>query len=215
MVHDRRIDGESHIFGNAGGLFMNAMTWYDHETDSVWSQPWGRAIRGPLRGVELFLLPSQLTTWGSWVSEHPETAAMTNGNGGGGLFGRRQKFNKDFVIGLILAEQPKAYYYRDVEAAGLVNDRIGDIPILVWAAENNFHAYVRQVGDQVLSFQIQGDEVVDQESGSTWDISRGLAVEGPLKGEGLQPVPSSSSYDWAWLDFYPESPIYEPQNTAK
>jgi hypothetical protein len=148
------------------------------------------------------------------VSEHPETAAMTTG-GGGGLFGRRQRFNPDFVIGLILAEKPKAYYYQDVEAAGLINDRIGDIPILVWAADNNFHAYIRQVGDQVLSFQIQGDEVVDRESGSTWNISRGLAVEGPLKGEGLQPVPSSSSYDWAWLDFYPESPIYEPLNEAQ
>ena len=144
MVHDRRIDGESHIFGNAGGLFMNAMTWYDHETDSIWSQPWGRAIRGPLRGVELFLLPAQLTTWGSWVAEHPDTAAMTTGFGGG-LFGRRQRFNKDFVIGLILAEQPKAYYYRDVEAAEIINDSIGDIPILVWASDNNFHAYVRQV----------------------------------------------------------------------
>ena len=193
---------------------MNAMTWYDHETDSIWSQPWGRAIRGPLRGVELFLLPSQLTTWGSWLAEHPETAAMTTGVGGG-LFDIRQRFNPDFVIGLILAEQPKAYYYRDVEAAGLVNDKIGEIPVFVWAADNNFHAYVRQAGDQVLTFELQGDRVVDSQTGSTWDISRGLAVEGPLKGEGLQPVPSSSSYDWAWLDFYPESPIYEGTGAAQ
>ena len=191
---------------------MNAMTWYDHESGSVWSQPWGRAIQGPLRGVELFLLPSQLTTWGSWVAEHPETAAMIN-DVGDGIFDRRQTINPNFVIGLILAEQPKAYYYQDVEAAGLINDSLGGI--FVWAADNNFHAYIRQVGDQLLTFQLQGDQLVDQESGSIWDISRGLAVEGPLKGEGLQPIPSSSSYDWAWLDFYPESPIYESQGVSQ
>jgi hypothetical protein len=214
MVHDRRIDGESHIFGNAGSLFMNAMTWYDHETDSVWSQPWGRAIRGSLRGVELFLLPSQITSWSSWKSEHPETLAMTNGVGRG-LFDFRQKFNPNFVIGLILAETPRAYYYQAVEQFGIVNDMLGEIPIFVWAADNNFHAYIRQVGDQVLSFTLKGGEVVDQETGSTWDIGRGLAIEGPLKGEGLQAVPSSSSYDWAWLDFYPESTFFEPLDRAQ
>ena len=108
MVHDRRIDGETFTFGNAGGLFMNAMTWYDHETDSIWSQPWGRSIRGDLRGIELFLLPSQITTWGSWKAEHPDTLAMTNGVGGG-LFNFRQKFDPDFVIGLLLANKATPY----------------------------------------------------------------------------------------------------------
>ncbi len=52
---------------------MRAMTWWDHDTNSIWSQPWGRAIRGELKGIELFLLPSELTTWGSWKAEHPDT----------------------------------------------------------------------------------------------------------------------------------------------
>ena len=59
-MHDRRVDGETLVFGNQGGLFMNAMTWWDHKMESVWSQPWGRAIAGPLKGTELELIPSQL-----------------------------------------------------------------------------------------------------------------------------------------------------------
>lgn len=208
MVHDRRIDGQTYVFGNFGGLYMNAMTWWDHKTESVWSQPWGRAIQGELKGVELFLLPSQLTTWGQWKAEHPDTLVMNTGYSRLTVF--RQTFNPDFVIGLILAEQAKAFYYRDVEAAGVVNDFVGDIPVLVWAAESNFHAYIRQMDDRVLTFRLEDGELIDEETGSTWDPARGLATSGPLTGQGLQSVPSSSAYDWAWLDFYPDSTFYSP-----
>jgi hypothetical protein len=207
-VHDRRIDDQPHIFGNAGALFMNAMTWYDHETQSIWSQPWGRAIQGELKGVELFLLSSQVTTWASWKEEHPQTLAMTNEVDR--LGPRRQGFSPDFVIGLLLAGDSKAYYFRDVAAEGLINDRIGEIPIFVWASEDNFHAYIRQVDDQVLTLRIIGEDVVDEETGSVWDVARGIAKEGLLRGSVLQPVPGSTAFDWAWLDFYPESEFYTP-----
>ena len=207
MVHDRRIDGETQVFGNAGALFMNAMTWYDHETETIWSQPWGRAIIGPRKGVELFLLPSQITTWANWKAEHPNTLAMIND---ADRFGARQRFDPNFVIGLLIADDAKAFYYRDVAQVGVVNDMLGDIPVFVWAGDNNFHAYIRRVGDRDLTFQLDGQTLVDAETGSTWDLTRGLATSGPLKGESLQPVPSSSSYDWAWLDFYPETEFFEP-----
>ena len=50
-----------------------------------------------------FLLPSQLTTWGSWKAEHPETLAMINDVGDGTRFSLgRQRSYRDFVIGLVL-----------------------------------------------------------------------------------------------------------------
>jgi hypothetical protein len=208
MVHDRRIDGQAYTFGNAGALYRNAMTWWDHTTESIWSQPWGRAIRGELKGVELFLLPSQLTTWSAWKSEHPQTLVMNSGYSRLSVF--REQFDPDFVVGLLLAGEAKAFYYGDVAAAGVVNDFVGDVPVMVWAADNNFHAYVRQVDDRLLTFRVQDGELIDEETGSTWDVTRGLATDGPLAGQGLQSVPSSSAYDWAWLDFYPDSAFYRP-----
>ena len=187
---------------------MRAMTWYDHDTRSIWSQPWGRAIIGELKGIQLFLLPSQVTTWGSWKAEHPDTLAMINDVGP--LSFGRQRFDPNFVIGLILADATKAFYFEDVEAEVVVNDRLGSIPIAVWAKEDNFHAFIRQVGEQTLTFRAEGEGLVDEETGSTWDVARGLAVDGPLRGEALQSVPSSTSFDWAWRDFYPESEFYEP-----
>ena len=207
-MHDRRIDGNTHTFGNAGGLFMSAMTWYDHETRSVWSQPLGRAIQGELKGVELFLLPFQLTTWSTWKQSHPETLVMVNDTDR--LGPRRQEFNEDFVVGLVLDQQAKAYYFTDILSAGVINDNLGNIPVMIWASGDEYHAYVRQVDGQVLTFDLDGQVLIDNETGSHWKIQRGLSVEGPLAGQALQPVPSLSSFDWAWDSFYPKSEIYQP-----
>ena len=197
-----------HTFGNAGALVMNAMTWYDHETQSVWSQPVGLAFRGPLKGTELELLPFQLITWSNWVENYPGTLVMVNDvNRLGNI---RQGFQPNFVIGLVINDQSKAYYYEDVEAAGVINDTLAGIPVLVWAENNEYTAFIRQQGDQTLTFKIENGLVVDQETGSVWDISRGLAKEGPLAGEGLQPVPNLSSFDWAFKDFYPQGDFYQP-----
>jgi len=92
----------------------------------------------------------------------------------------------------------------------VINDRVGDIPVVVWAADDNFHAYVSQIGRRTLTFRTQGEALIDEETGKTWNIRQGRAVEGPLTGQVLQPVPSSTAYDWAWRDFYPESEFYTP-----
>ena len=43
---------------------------------------------------------------------------------------------------------------------------------------------------------------------SVWDTTRGVAVDGPLKGTLLQQLPYVTSFDWAWLDFFPHTEVY-------
>ena len=57
LVHRREVNGETLVFGVQGALWMNAMTWWDHATGSIWSQPLGEAIAGPLRGETVQLVP--------------------------------------------------------------------------------------------------------------------------------------------------------------
>ncbi len=45
------VDGEEIIFGTQGALYRNAMTWWDHDTGSIWSQPLGEAIAGPHKRI--------------------------------------------------------------------------------------------------------------------------------------------------------------------
>ena len=75
MVHRRELNGTVLVLGNQGALWGNAMTWWDHNTGSIWSQPIGEAILGPLKGARLELFPSTLTTWQSWLEAHPESLA--------------------------------------------------------------------------------------------------------------------------------------------
>lgn len=187
---------------------MTAMTWYDHRTKSIWSQPWGRAIQGELKGVELFLLPSQIATWESWLEAHPETLVMVNGTET--LRFLRETFEPDFVIGLLWDGEASAYFYEDVEAAGVINDAVGAEPVLVWAQDERFHAYLRTLEGEALTFEIVSGQLIDEQSGSVWDPALGLAREGPFEGKVLRPVPSSTAFEWAWLDFFPESDFYSP-----
>ncbi len=190
---------------------MNAMTWYDHTTGSVWSQVWGQSIAGPLKGTTLDLIPASIVPWGTWQTEHPNTLAMINDKGG--FFGGRQQLARDgWVVGITLGEYSKAYHYPALAEVGVINDFIGPYPITLYTDPDsrNVHAYLRQVDDTVLTLALadNGQHLVDAETGSRWDISRGLAQEGALQGQTMLLVPYISSFDWAWLDFYPNSEFF-------
>ena len=187
---------------------MRAMTWFDHETRSVWSQPWGLAIDGPRAGTRLDLIPANIVPWQVWQSEHPETVVLKlNDHGFGPL---REAFRSGYVIGITLADEAKAYPFTNASAAGVINDRIGDFPVMVAVDGRSkaVHTYLRQVGDQVLEFRLEDGGLIDQQSDSTWDLARGIAVDGPLQGAVLQRVPYITAFDWAWEDFYPDTEFY-------
>ena len=210
MVHDRQVDGKTYVFGNQGGLFMQAMTWWDHETGSVWSQVWGQAISGPLKGTSLRLIPAAIVPWATWKAEHPDTLALVADDGS--RFFRQERPRDGWVIGVAIDEHSKAFPFTAAAQAGVINDAVGPFPVAVYAdgESRNVHVYLRQAGGQVLTLALDpsGEFLVDGETGSRWNIDRGQAVEGPLKGESLLLVPYVSAFDWAWLDFHPESAIY-------
>jgi hypothetical protein len=186
------------------------MTWWDHETESIWSQPWGMAIAGTLEGTRLKLIPAGIVPWAVWVEEHPDTLVLSSE--GYGPFGPpRTPFQPGFVIGIALGEDAKAYPFQPASEEGILNDWIGPFPVVVLAdAETKaVHAFLRRAGDRELEFELREDALVDRQTGSTWDLGRGIAVDGPLRGEVLQKVPYITAYDWAWEDFYPHSEFYQ------
>ena len=187
---------------------MRAMTWWDHETDSVWSQPWGLAIAGALEGTRLKMIPANIVPWAAWIDDHPDTLLMDLGSGGFGNM--RERFRENYVIGITLGEHAKAYPFRATSKHGIVNDWIGSFPVLVLADPDTkaVHTYLRTVGDGELEFTLQDGRLVDRGTGSVWDVARGISVDGPLRGELLQRVPYMTSFDWDWEDFFPDSEIY-------
>jgi hypothetical protein len=136
--------------------------------------------------------------------------ALTNDKGS--FFSRQEKPRDGWVIGLALAKYSKAYYYSALAQAQVVNDFIGPYPVVLYAnpETRNVQVYLRQVDERVLTFAPVelGEQLVDAETGSVWDVSRGVAREGELRGQVLLQLPYLSSFDWAWLDFHPNSEFY-------
>ena len=209
-MHDRRIDGKTHTFGNFGVLYMQAMTWWDHETDSVWSQPIGTAIQGSYRGTRLVMIPAAVVPWGTWRAEHPETLVLeadSRFNVEHDPWGTRLPL---YVLGVVVDGVAKAYPWVVVSEHVVVNDRIGGTPVVVYAnpETRSAHIYARRVRDTELDFEWDGEASSDLATGSIWDLGTGHATAGPLKGESLEELPYSTAFDWAWKDFYPETQVY-------
>ena len=97
-----------------------------------------------------------------------------------------------------------------VSAEVAVNDRLGEVPLLVYANSETraAHIYVRRAGGRELEFAWRDGALTDVETGSTWDPGIGRAVEGELRGEVLKQVPHATAFDWAWADFYPDTAVY-------
>lgn len=227
-MHDRRLNGETLTFGNQGALFMTAMTWWDHGTGSIWSQPWGAAIGGELEGESLTLLPAEIVPWSTWLNEHPETTALVDERGiDAPLWYPDEKPRDGFVIGVSIGDSAVAYHYPAAEEALVVNDKIGELPIVVLVdpETRSIESYLRipapglkgdfpEDAPDVVTFVVsEGGIITDEETGSVWDRERGAAISGPLAGAQLQQVPYITSFDWAWKNFFPESRFWPGERT--
>ena len=61
---------------------------------------------------------------------------------------------------------------------------------------------------QALTFWSDGDNFVDNETGSVWNIL-GQATEGPLAGEKLTPIVHANHFWFSWGAFKPNTKIYQ------
>ena len=68
----------------------------------------------------------------------------------------------------------------------------------------------RRLNGRVLSFRLEGVNVVDGETGSAWSVV-GEATKGPLKGTRLEPIVHSDPFWFAWAAFMPQTTIWTDQ----
>jgi hypothetical protein len=210
MVHDRRLGDTVLVLGNQGALWGNAMTWWDHDTGSVWSQPLGEAILGPRKGATLDLLPSMLTTWRSWRVEHPGTLALRAPEGRAFRAGVSLD---DTAIVVRFGADTAVFPVALLREVGVVNEVVGGAPVAVvidpedpdrWAVLS------RTLDDRVVVLEVRDGALVDVETGTVWDAARGIALEGPLRGEVLGLLPGFTSFQKDVATFWPEARVWSP-----
>jgi hypothetical protein len=241
-VYAREINGQTLTFGVSGKLWANGLIMYDHQTDSLWSHVLGKAITGPMQGTRLRMLAATQTDWGTWKQLHPTTLVLDpsksphqrdytmdpyegyySSHDIGVIATRREDARlppKSLVLGVRLGSAVKAYPFTHLSQAQVINDTVGNTPVLIVFREKSATGLVfnRRVDEQVLTFvateKAHGGLMTlrDEHTGSLWSAFKGMALEGLLRGKQLEQLPSTYAFWFAWKDYYPETGLYEANN---
>ena len=159
-MYSAKIEGEPTTFGTSGLLYRSNKLMYDRTTGTLWSQLLGEPVIGPLAdsGIRLRVLPVELTTWGEWLSQHPDTTVLSIDTGVYPLDAYRPEedarsiyfdyrlstetmfpvWNRDdrlatkqSVLALSVGDVHKAYPVDVLRGERVINDRVGDTDVIL------------------------------------------------------------------------------------
>lgn len=201
MVHRRELNGTTIVLGNQGALWGNAMTWWDHDTGSIWSQPIGEAILGPRKGEKLELFPSTLTTWEGWLGAHPESLALD-------VHAWRTGFAlEDMSIVVDLGTEASAYRIPALRDVGVINDVVAGLEIAVVIDPDDasrWAVFSRRLDSTVVELELTNEGLFDAASGTVFDPFLGIGRSGPLADQTLDRLPGFTSFPADYQTFFPD-----------
>ena len=228
QVFERIVNGEKVEFGTSGKLYNSNLLMYDRLTESYWSQALGLAVKGELTGYQLNLIPFDVITWGDWKTLHPDTLVLSTETGyirsyatdpyGSYYTEPRIMFPvehkddrmspKEIIIGFNENETYKANKQNDIETKVIINDTIGETPILLVSLfSENSRAFVRIVDDKILDFVHSDGKIFDTQSNSEWNYD-GLAISGEYEGSQLNRMSIEPGFWFAWVAFHPDTLVF-------
>lgn len=127
------------------------------------------------------------------------------------------------VLGVRIGSDTRVYPLSKLRNNPVINDDVSGEPVVVVATAQMRSpldrsrisesrripaaaAFHRSAQGRVLNFTWRNDTLVDEQTGSEWDIF-GRAVRGPLAGTMLTPVDGGVHFAFAWLAFNPQTQI--------
>ncbi len=251
IAFDRRLDEKILDFGTTGRLRYSNLIMYDRQTESWWQQASGEGIAGELAGLQLAFLPANIVAWADFRDNYPDGDVLSRNTGYARSYGENPYPGYDNVdntpflydgpvtpgtlaamarvLTVAISDEAVAYPYDVLNTVRVVNDVVGDTPLVVlWqpgtasalgsveiaAGEDvgAIAAFSRMVNGRELEFQVEGEEIVDSESGSTWDIL-GRAIDGPMLGQQLDPIVGVNHFWFSWAAFKPDTRVYTVDDT--
>ena len=117
------------------------------------------------------------------------------------------------VLGVQLGDSARAYPERILDYHQVVNDEIGERPIVVtWDPVSGVPlVFSRRLGDRTLHFGVSGllyqshSLIYDRETESLWSPLMGVAIAGPLRGEALERISFSKEPAASWYSRHPRT----------
>jgi hypothetical protein len=224
LAYDRRVGDETLELGTLIEVDRGSLALYDEGSGSHWGLLTGQAVEGPRQGQELGRVSSLFTTWGRWRALHPESTVYVDPEKSGEDFvldgerlrlmivtGRGPVRPRDWVIG-VTGEKGAAVLGRALASVRLANLEVEGRPVVVFMTEDRTTSVVwgRDIDGRTLTFRAEGDRMMDEETGSTWEPLAGEALSGPMEGRRLPPVPYVTGFWHAWKAHFPETALLDP-----
>ncbi|MDO1445008.1 DUF3179 domain-containing (seleno)protein [Rhodocytophaga aerolata] len=214
------INGTHQTFRLVGARHYNAVI-EDASTKSWWYQATGEAAVGPLQGRTLKEITYEQLTLRSWLEKYPNSLILqpdTNyllAYDDLKRYDRLQPIDKDstlksdtlirksWVVGITVDEQAKAYDWRELIEAKVVNDLVGKTPVVVTIEPDSlsFHVWNRNLEGNVLHFESDEKTLWDRQTNSTWNW-QGECVSGLLTGKKLKSIQAHQEYWHSWQQFH-------------
>ncbi len=231
ILFETAVEGrdEPFVFSTSGFLYRSNKLMYDRQTESMWNQFTGKPVSGALRGSRIELTPRPVTIepWGAWKARNPGTKVLTLSTGhardyGSGVVYRdyfaspdlmfpttvdqTRLLQKDYVFGIRQFGAAKAWSLAAFEGGRVLNDRIGDMPLVLIgdAAGRSVRAYERGG----IAFQKGPDQATLIGEGQIWRMTEvGLVAD---NGAILPRVAGHVAYWFAWDSYLgPEAELVE------
>ena len=211
------VNGVAESFRLVGMDHFNAM-FEDATTKSWWRQANGQAIIGPRKGVAMPELPSVQVTLQQWQRLHPATLVMQGdpafsaeyakdyayerGTKRGGLTGTDTMpwSEKAWVVGIDLNGEAKAYDWRQLRRARVINDVVGGVPVVLVLGPDSASFFAFRRPSATVAMSVQGDSLVA-------DGAR-YAFTGRGPAGVLPPVTASQEFWHSWRTFKPATTKY-------
>jgi hypothetical protein len=132
---------------------------------------------------------------------------------------------KERIVALEHDDAAKAYLLEELQQMELIQDTLGNHPIVLFYSAGTVSgldqstvasgkevgstaAYFSTLDGAILEFYMDNGEIKDKDTQSTWNFF-GQAIEGPLKGKKLKPLPFKVDTFWfAWSTYRPNTVIY-------
>jgi len=250
LAFDRRIDGAAMELVVSGFLFNNNLIMQDTRNFDFFPQMCtdaGFQQSGDPSSTTLDQIFAVEATWDLWKRMHPDTKVVSSesvrdqgvypytSQGDYRLvnnyipfpFGPddSRKDRKDLTFGVVVGDQTKAYALEDMSSMTVLNDVVGDRPVVVvHDADGRYNAaFIREANGQTLTFvRLTGPagrtlpfDYYDEQTGSKWNI-QGEAVDGPMEGTLLRQVTTAYVGFWfAWAAFRPGIILADPKALEK
>lgn len=194
VVFDRSYSGGVFNFRASGSLMnSNVLLYEEISPDTYWSQIRASSVSAKQAGMNLRLLPTELSTWGDWLRRHPDSLVLS--------------FPTD--TGFSYTFSPYSEYLATDELIFPVEQTSDRLP-------NKSRVLGVRTSSEVRAYPLSEFERCTRTTTIRDDVSgHQITLIYEPEGRSLRVEQAPDDFDWmysfwfAWYAFYPETTVYQ------